>query len=79
MILNTIMADSFEVLADEIEGHLKKGVNLKEAIIKVIQSNLKKYHGVMFNGNNYSQEWQQEAAKRKLWNLATGMITLSER
>ena len=70
--LNTIMAESLDFVADEIEkitkGDAKK---LNAATQKVIQGIMKKHGHVIFNGDGYADAWQKEAAKRGLPNLKT--------
>ncbi len=64
-VLNTIVADALSEIADELEG--AKNLNAK------VQSLLKKYavehEAVIFNGDNYSEAWVVEAAKRGLPNI----------
>jgi glutamine synthetase len=64
-VLNTIVADALSEIADELEG--AKNLNVK------VQSLLKKYavehEAVIFNGDNYSEAWVVEAAKRGLPNI----------
>jgi glutamine synthetase len=69
--LNTIVADACEFLADEI-GRRKKGDSpeaLRAAAAEVVRETLKKHLRILFAGNGYSQEWQQEAERRGLPNL----------
>ena len=64
-VLNTIVAESLREIAEEIEG--AKNLNAK------VQALLKKYavehEAVIFNGDNYSEAWVAEAAKRGLPNI----------
>ena len=64
-VLNTIVAEALSEIADEIEG--SKNINA------AVQSLLKKYaiehEAVIFNGDNYSEAWVTEAAKRGLPNI----------
>ena len=68
-ILNTIVADALNGLADEIEKESAGGTKIESAVQKVVQENLKKHQAVLFNGDNYSSSWEQEAAKRGLPNI----------
>ncbi|MEX0876687.1 MAG: hypothetical protein WD114_04425, partial [Phycisphaerales bacterium] len=71
-IINTIVADSLEYIADEIEKSLgKKPTDAKreQVIRKVLQSTIREHKAIIFNGDNYAQEWQDEAEKRGLPNL----------
>lgn len=69
--INTILAESLDFVADEIEKLLKKKTPLNEATQKVIQAIMKKHGHVIFNGDGYADAWQVEAAKRGLPNLKT--------
>ena len=70
-VLNTILAESLEKMADELASNIKKTNDFDSALTKVITSTLKEAEKVIFNGDNYSDEWKQEAAKRGLLNLPT--------
>ncbi len=65
--LNTIMADALHKLADELE----KADNFDTALQELICRTLKKHQRIIFNGNSYCEEWQEEAARRGLSNLPT--------
>jgi len=64
-VLNTIVAEAFCEAADALQ---KSDDVLKEAK-KLIAENLRNHSRVIFNGNGYSDEWVQEAARRGLPNL----------
>jgi glutamine synthetase len=69
VILNTIMADSFEYIAKELEAaKAKTPAALGAAVQKVIQKIMKDHGRIIFNGDNYTEAWQKEAAKRGLPN-----------
>lgn len=63
-ILNTIVAESLKQFADELE----KADNFDEALDKLMQKVVKEHKRVIFNGNGYSDEWLEEAARRGLPN-----------
>ena len=65
MILNTIVADELSQFADELEKASDIEVSAKEIIHRVV----KEHRRIIFNGNNYSDEWVKEAEKRGLLNL----------
>ena len=62
--LNTIVADAFEKLADELE----KSTNFTTDVNKVIERELKEHSRIIFNHDGYGPEWEAEAAKRGLLN-----------
>lgn len=68
-ILNTAVAESLQYLADKLEK--SKGSNFNSALTKLLGETLKEHKAVIFSGNNYSEEWHKEAAKRGLSNLKT--------
>ena len=75
--LNTIMADSLDYVATELEkvtkGDSKK---LNGAIQKVLKDILTEHGAVIFNGDGYSEAWHQEAEKRGLPNFKTTIEAL---
>ena len=72
-ILNTAVAESLRKFADELEA----AKNMDAALAELIQRELKNHRQVVFNGNGYSDEWQQAAAQRGLLNLKTTPEALS--
>jgi glutamine synthetase len=64
-VLNTLVADSMEQLADELE---KLKPNDMAGLSKILASIIKDHKQVLFSGNGYSDEWHAEAAKRGLPN-----------
>jgi glutamine synthetase len=74
-VLNTIMADSMDYIANEIEARMSKG--LEAAVNEVIVAVFKKHNRIIFNGNGYSEEWHQEAEKRGLANVPNAVDALA--
>jgi glutamine synthetase len=66
IILNTIVAESLDYLSSELDKG--KGDKTK-AIQEVVQKTLAKHQRILFNGDNYTGEWSQEAKKRGLLNI----------
>lgn len=66
-ILNTVIADSLQEIADALEG----AHDLDSALHVIIQDIFKNHARIIFNGNGYSDEWVEEAEKRGLLNLKT--------
>ncbi len=64
-VLNTILAESLEYFADKLEG----AADFLGTLHDLIQENITAHKRIIFNGNNYSSEWQNEAAARGLLNL----------
>jgi glutamine synthetase len=74
-VINTIVADSMKMLAEKISAETKKG-DFNKAVLKVISGVIKSSKAILFEGNNYSEEWLKEAAKRGLPNVASTAAAL---
>ncbi|MBR4801012.1 MAG: glutamine synthetase III [Clostridia bacterium] len=72
MVLNTIMAEEFKLFADELE----KADDLNEGVAKIIKRVMQEHGRIIFNGNNYSKDWEHEAERRGLLNLKTTIDAL---
>ncbi len=68
-VLNTMVADSMDYLADEIDKASKKGGDVNAAINSVLVKTLSDHKRILFNGDNYSEQWHEEASRRGLANL----------
>ncbi len=70
--MNTILADSLDWVADQLEAKLGSGVELNVAIHDIIRDIIRDHGAVVFNGNGYSSEWHEMAVnERGLLNLRT--------
>ena len=63
-MLNTMVADELEQFYEE----LKKADNLEETEKAIIKRTLTEHKNIIFNGDNYSDEWVKEAERRGLCN-----------
>ncbi|MDP3789649.1 MAG: glutamine synthetase III [Candidatus Omnitrophota bacterium] len=70
-VINTIIADSLDYVADEIKKASAKGKDLNTAVIQVIAKIIKETKDIRFEGNNYSAEWLKEAHRRGLPDIAS--------
>src|SRR5256885_13406204 len=68
-VLNTIVAESLDYMATKLEADVKSGKDLNKAIGELLPGIMKESKKVVFNGNNYAEEWHHEAEKRGLPNL----------
>ncbi len=71
-VLNTIIAESLDVIATQLEKKVGKNATpakLESAVKSILQEIVKKHRRVCFDGNGYSREWHEEAARRGLPNL----------
>ncbi|WP_338437943.1 glutamine synthetase III [Synechococcus elongatus] len=72
IVLNTILADSLDWMANRLEHEFSKGLDENTAILTVLKEVMEEHGDVIFGGNGYSEEWHREAVeKRGLANLPT--------
>lgn len=67
IVLNTIVAEELSQFADILEN----SSNFDEDLNTLIKNTIKSHKKIIFNGNNYSNDWVKEAEKRGLLNLKT--------
>ncbi|MBA3445930.1 MAG: glutamine synthetase III [Gemmatimonadales bacterium] len=71
-VLNTIVAESLEYMAEQLEravGSRRSPARLQAGVIAVLKKVIKQHKRVIFDGDNYSEEWHAEARDRGLPNL----------
>lgn len=66
--LNLIMAEQLSLFVDEVQAQLDKGVEKRLAIVNVLRDYIKQSKAIRFEGDNYSDEWVEEAKRRNLSN-----------
>ncbi|MBC2717363.1 MAG: glutamine synthetase type III [Desulfobacteraceae bacterium] len=70
--MNTIFADSIDYIATELDNATGGDPSKLNAAVQVVMKKIIDNHGsIIFNGDNYTDAWQEEAAKRGLPNLKT--------
>jgi glutamine synthetase len=69
VLLNAAVAESIAEITTELKAELKKTKKVDDAVLKIVRRIFKETAAVRFEGNNYSEEWVKEAAKRGLPNL----------
>ncbi len=72
-VLNTIVASAIDELTSAIETHLNAKMPFEQALHTVLKEVIHKHKRIIFNGDNYTAEWHQEAEKRGLWNLKNSL------
>ena len=72
MVLNTMVADVLCGFADRLE----KAEDFDSEVTKLIAETVHEHKRIIFNGNNYTDEWVAEAERRGLLNLATAVDAL---
>jgi glutamine synthetase len=78
-VLNTIVAEAIDDLADQLESELGSGSgDLAEAVNAVVKDAYTQGKRMIFGGDNYSEEWHAEAERRGLKNLRTTPDALPE-
>lgn len=65
--LNAIVAEAFCEAADRLEA----AENFDEAVHSLIKEYMSRHQRIIFNGNGYAKEWEEEAARRGLPNIPT--------
>jgi glutamine synthetase len=68
-VLNTIAAQAVDRMSDALESQLEGGAELAEAVLAVVKENYAAHKRIVFNGDNYSDDWHIEAEQRGLSNL----------
>jgi len=71
-VLNTIVAEILSEIADELE----KAKNVKTAAQKILQDIATRHRKIIFNGDNYTDEWVEDAEKRGLPNIRSTVASL---
>ena len=67
-VLNAIMAESLNQIADELEG-IKYIQDIREKALTICRNLIEKHKRILFSGDGYSEEWEKEAKRRGLPNV----------
>jgi glutamine synthetase len=76
--LNMAVTESLDYMATELEKLTKGGKSLERAVAELLPRVIKENKRIIFNGNNYSKEWEKEAGKRGLQNLKNTVDALPQ-
>jgi glutamine synthetase len=76
--LNVAVTESLDYIATDLENATKGGKKLDAAVAELLQKVIKENKQIIFNGNNYSLEWEKEAKKRGLLNLKNTVDALPQ-
>ncbi len=76
--LNVAVTEALDYMATELEKAQKDGKKLDAAVKSLLTKMIKENKRIIFNGNNYSAEWEKEAAKRGLLNHRTSVDAYGE-
>ncbi len=77
-VLNTIAAEAIDELAGKLEEKLGAGSEMPAAVIEIVKESYTANKAICFGGDNYTEEWHQEAERRGLKNLKTTPDALPE-
>ncbi len=75
-VLNAIMAETLKRFKKDVDALIEKGEKKEIAIMHVIREYIVASEKILFEGNNYSEEWEKEAEKRGLQNVKTTPLAL---
>lgn len=70
-IMNTIMADQLKEFKKSVDALIKKGLKKDDAIFNVLRDYITACKSILFEGDGYSDEWVEEAARRGFNNVKT--------
>jgi len=70
-VLNTIVAESIDAMAEDLEAAVGRGVDRDTAVSEIVARVYEQHKRICFDGDGYADEWQEEAARRGLENLRT--------
>jgi glutamine synthetase len=68
-VLNTIVAEALDDLGGKLETALEGGAALGEAVTEIVKASFGANKQIIFEGDNYADEWHREAEERGLFNL----------
>ena len=71
VVINTIIAESLDYIATELEKCATDSTAFKAQVEKVLRDIYREHGRVIFNGDNYSEAWREEAERRGLPNAKT--------
>jgi glutamine synthetase len=74
--LSTIVAETLKNFKTDVDAHIDKGEKKEIAIMHVIREYIVSSEKILFEGNNYSEEWEKDAEKRGLPNVKTTPLAL---
>ncbi len=78
VVLNTIVAQAIDEMCDAVEARQADGEDFNVALQAVLQEVVSQHRRILFDGDNYTAEWREEAARRGLPNLRTTPEALKE-
>ncbi len=68
-VINTIVAESLDFCATQIEERIRAGKDFKTSVRDLLAEMIQEFRPILFNGDNYSLDWLKESERRGLPNL----------
>src|SRR5258708_3587186 len=78
IVLDLAVTESLDYMATELEKLTKGGKPIEKAVAELLPKVIKENKRIIFNGNNYSPEWEKEAGKRGLQNFKNTVDALPQ-
>ena len=75
-VLNVIMAEALDEMCTALEAELANGTEFETALRQLLAREISACRRIVFNGDGYSDEWKEEAARRGLLNLSNTVDAL---
>ncbi|HEY6083344.1 MAG TPA: glutamine synthetase III [Chitinophagaceae bacterium] len=75
-VLNSILATTLAKFKKEVDELIDKGEKKEIAILQVLRKYISSSKSILFEGDNYSEDWTREAERRKLPNIRTTPLAL---
>jgi glutamine synthetase len=75
-VLNTIVAEAIDQLADKLEAKVSGATDVDAAVVEIVRETYAANKQVCFDGDNYAESWHKEAEERGLTNLRTTVDAL---
>ncbi len=75
-VLNTIMSETLTQFKTDVDALIDKGEKKEIALMQIIQKYIVDSKKILFEGDGYSEAWENEAAKRGLPNVKTTPLAL---
>jgi len=69
VVLNTIMAEALDEICTDLDAAVSAGEDFNASLQTVLQGIVTKHKRILFNGDNYTADWLEEAERRGLPNL----------
>jgi glutamine synthetase len=69
VVINTIVSEALDEICTKLEADVESGKDFNEALQAVLKDIVVGHKKILFNGDNYTEEWVEEAERRGLPNM----------